>query len=454
MSSGMQLRKRGARREGKAIRTDKSSPFASIDEAGVGEVKISVDAQMAHHHLYQSSPSLQAARSVLMGQLISSGIRLRRNGVDVELEDEFQRHLESHWINFARSVIDSFLVFGFCIVAIEDEPEAPFAKRRREPARPGRLQPQPVEQGRASKAPPMHKQQQPSLIELRNGANLVPIVPDVGTYELAWVVGGASGYKRQYRVYSTSPRRVYEEDLNAEVFFKTHPDQAGNMSSPVACVFDTASFVGALQELALNAETVRARQQLITQSQKQGATNNNLDPSNLFFDSESRAMHQSAEETDSAQAAGSLALMAKMAAIINQQQTTNRSDEPINQAVRRWAPPEQPPRLFACPEKQEVVTGLRPPEARSDLNELLRYCNESIAAAMGVPASVVFEGKFSSNSSKLRPLASKVSLHATADGAPRVCRSVATSTSEHDCQLPRAGNQCRADGRLQRHLQR
>ena len=41
---------------------------------------------------------------------------------------------------------------------------------------------------------------------------------------------------------------------------------------------------------------------------------------------------------------------------------------------------------------------MRPPEARSDLVDLIRVVNDHGAASMGVPASVIFEGKFSSNS--------------------------------------------------------
>ena len=61
-------------------------------------------------------------------------------------------------------------------------------------------------------------------------------------------------------------------------------------------------------------------------------------------------------------------------------------------------PPPLPPNLFACPDRQQVVPGVRPPEARSDLVDIMRCVNDHIAAAMGVPASVIFEGKFSSNS--------------------------------------------------------
>ena len=35
---------------------------------------------------------------------------------------------------------------------------------------------------------------------------------------------------------------------------------------------------------------------------------------------------------------------------------------------------------------------MRPPEARSDLVDLMRVVNDHISAAMGVPASVIFEG--------------------------------------------------------------
>jgi hypothetical protein len=43
-------------------------------------------------------------------------------------------------------------------------------------------------------------------------------------------------------------------------------------------------------------------------------------------------------------------------------------------------------------DRQQVVPGVRPPEARSDLVELMRVVNDHIAASMGVPASVIFEG--------------------------------------------------------------
>jgi len=107
----------------------------------------------------------------------------------------------------------------------------------------------------------------------------------------------------------------------------------------------------------------------------------------------------SATAEDDAAVAQNLALQAKMMATINRLQTTDTSGRPGgSSAVPAHVPPPMPPQLFACPDRQQVVPGVRPPEARSDLVDIMRCVNDHIAAALGVPASVIFEGKFSSNS--------------------------------------------------------
>ena len=130
------------------------------------------------------------------------------------------------------------------------------------------------------------------------------------------------------------------------------------------------------------------------------AGNNNLDPANLFFDSESRAVQASATAEDDAAQAQGLAMQAKMMQVINRLQTTNQpaGTSTGSGGAPAHVPPPMPPQLFACPDRQQVVPGVKPPEARSDLVDLIRVVNDHVAAAMGVPASVIFEGKFSSNS--------------------------------------------------------
>ena len=435
MSSGMDLRKRMVRRDppkrggGKAKANP--SPLSAIDAGSPGEVKISNDHLCALNHLYHASPSIQAARTILMSQLLSSGCIVRRDGRDVPLKDTFARHLHDVWVPFAKTVIDHFLQFGFVIVSLEEEAPPPFANFIKGKAMAAQSEmgpdanslrnrprdPPDAAEARQAKNPIATESDQTRMRTPKrpNGSssggaaagtsatpvNLIPVVPDVGQCELSFVYVGESHYRRQYRIFSTNSDSVYKQDFASEVFFRQHPDAAGNICSPIATVFQSASFISALEELALQAEVVRARQMLVTQPITRTQGSQNLDPANLFFDSESRAVQASATAEDDAAQAGSLALQAAMMRKINQLQTTNGDPNRPGggtSAVPSHVPPPLPPNLFACPDRQQVVPGVRPPEARSDLVDIMRCVNDHIAAAMGVPASVIFEGKFSSNS--------------------------------------------------------
>ena len=386
MTSGLDLRKRGARRPGKAKDSYYSGlgPLTAVDGTAPGEVKISTDVQFALHHLYETSPSIQAARAILLGQLLSSGLAVRRGGNHVELTDSFAKFLEDKWLVFARDVIDSFLQFGFVVVSLEPDDPPPFSNRRRQAteskesdvgimgdAAAARARKAPIQTDRALSAKAAAELQEQT-------ENLVPIVPDIGTYDLSFLRVGESSYKRKYRIFSTSADMVYREDLNSEVFLRSPPDGVGNISSPVATVFQSASFISALEELALQAEVVRARSQIVTQPVQRTTHNNNLDPQNLFFDSESRAIQSSSTAEEDVQQAQSLAFAAKMMAYVNKVATTNPNVTVpgASAAAPSHVPPEVPPRLFAVPDKQQVVPNLKAPEARSDLVELIRVVND------------------------------------------------------------------------------
>ena len=425
MSSGLDLRKRIVRREppkrgGKAKANP--SPLSAIDAGSPGEVKISNDHLVALNHLYNASPSIQAARTILLGQLLSSGCVVRRDGRDVPLKDTFARHLHDVWVPFAKTVIDHFLQFGFVIVSLEEEAPPPFHNFIKGKAMAAQSEmgpdantmrnkprdPPDAAEARQAKKPiaadsdtQQRTPKRPASSQTTKPVNLIPVVPDVGQCELSFVYVGESHYRRQYRIFSTNSDSVYKQDFASEVFFRNHPDAGGNIASPIATVFQSASFISALEELALQAEVVRARQMLVTQPVTKTQGSQNLDPANLFFDSESRAVQASATAEDDAAQAGSLAMQAQMMHMINRLQTTNADpNRPSGgaSAVPAHVPPPMPPQLFACPDRQQVVPGVRPPEARSDLVDLMRVVNDHIAAAMGVPASVIFEGKFSSNS--------------------------------------------------------
>ena len=73
MSSGLDLRKRIVRKDppkqgGKGKLNP--SPLSAIDAGSPGEVRIANDHMYALAHLYHASPSIQAARTILLGQLL------------------------------------------------------------------------------------------------------------------------------------------------------------------------------------------------------------------------------------------------------------------------------------------------------------------------------------------------------------------------------------------------
>ena len=250
---------------------------------------------------------------------------------------------------------------------------------------------------------------------------------DLGQYEVSYIHVGESNYRRQYRIFTTNSDNVYRrapapariakrrvhgasrgrQDYTSEIFFKTPPDIAGNVCSPVATVFQSASFISALEELALQAEVVRARQMLVTQPAVRQQGNQTLAPANLFFDSESRAVQASASADDDAAQAQSLAMQAKMMNIINRLQTTDASgrERPgVSGAPATHIPPPIPPQLFAAPgktarrtdrrlpvhvrpllraDRQQVVPGVRPPEARGDLVDLMRVVRARLESCFG-----------------------------------------------------------------------
>jgi len=206
----MDLRKKGARAA--RPRQSPGGPLAPLSNATTGEVRISTDQMHAIHQLYQTSSSMQAARQILLGQLLSSGIVIRRKGKDVELTEQFAKHLEGVWLPFARDVIDSLLQYGFVAVSIEEELPPPFGglnSEEREAKRPRTLS----------------LQTAPRQVDNPSGAvNLVPVVCETGSYEVSFVLGGRGGYRREYRVASMSASKSYTIDSDVGLFFKTPPD--------------------------------------------------------------------------------------------------------------------------------------------------------------------------------------------------------------------------------------
>ena len=171
-----------------------------------------------------------------------------------------------------------------------------------------------------------------------------------------------------------------------------------------------------------------------------------MDPNICKFDSESRAIQSAANADDDAQSAESLSLSVRLCQILNRIQTTDAAGRPMDPSARNPAvPPELPPRMFSVPDKQTVVPGVRRPEARSDLVELARMVNDHVCASMGVPASVVFEGKFSSNSMSQLQLCAA---HAFCAHIRVLKRPIPLSQAQHDRHVALVARQPRPHGGL------
>ena len=152
----------------------------------MSETRLNIEQTSALETMYQCTPAVQAARAVLSGHLLSGGIGLRKNGEYVLLEAAFKSHLNDIWLPFAQDVVDSFLKFGYVVIAYDEHVE-----RAR------------VQHG-ASDAAKKRKRPSPTFT--------IPIVPMLGSYEVAFQQSGALKYKREYMVYPHGHCRGEEDE--------------------------------------------------------------------------------------------------------------------------------------------------------------------------------------------------------------------------------------------------
>jgi len=170
----------------------------------------------------------------------------------------------------------------------------------------------------------------------------------------------------------------------------------GNVNSPLATVYEQGSFVAGLVEMAFTAELARSQPAYVTQIRKPDKQQD-LTAGGLFFDAESRQQQQGTESEESQLAARALELQSQLARAINHAQ--HRGDGGGSSSARpTFGAPEVPPKLFTLPKDQELAPHVLIPQPRGDLEALMRLGIDQFCSALGVPASLVFEGRFSNNS--------------------------------------------------------
>lgn len=351
VGSNTRNKERGTRREPKihhGHRITSQGPFGNglvgsnlgVHSGQLGEHRLNMPQVHAIDNLFNTHPAVQAARSVLHGQLLTGGLQVMRGGKRVDLQPTFHAHLTKYWLPFARDIIDHLLKFGMVPFCFELEPEDLIYKAVKRVKRESDA----TKDTKRSAAAKLAKPKPPR--------NQIPVVPMLGTYDIGWAAGGRAGYTRTYYVYSQAPGMTTKPDDECFVHVRQHPDGVGNINSPIASVFELGSFVTALTDLAYTAEVSRSLPAVTTQVRKPDKTNS-LDTGALFFDSESRAVAGSQQAEESENAATQLQMQAALMKIINQLQTHREGQDPLSrrQDAGRAAiqPPDIPPRLFVLP---------------------------------------------------------------------------------------------------------
>ena len=188
--------------------------------------------------LYSTHPAVQAARTVLHAQLLSGGLALVRDGevlkevafgeTDAQgqrkkgVTKNFNEHLDEHWLPFAKDVIDCFIKWGVAPVVLDVLEEDPAIEAIR------------VLKAQVGIEGPLKRKTPPPP------PKLVPHVPILGTYEIAWKASGKYGYTRTYFVYNNAPGQATRLDEEAQVYVRQHPDSVGNCNSPLATVVSSS----------------------------------------------------------------------------------------------------------------------------------------------------------------------------------------------------------------------
>lgn len=222
-------KRKSARHAGKSL----LAPTLGVHET-LGESRLNTQQIYALEAMFSSHPAVQAAKTVLHSQLLSGGLQLvrgasvlkpvsygeknddgsRRQGVTTD----WAQHLEDYWLPFARDTVDSFLKFGLATVVFaeipDDSNQAAIERLKKDV-------------GMAARD-----------VKRPRTRVLVPHVPHLGTYDVAFKGVDDYGYTRQYLVYNTAPGHATRVDEAAVVHVRQHPDSVGNVNSPLATVYE------------------------------------------------------------------------------------------------------------------------------------------------------------------------------------------------------------------------
>lgn len=349
------------------------------------ETRVPVQQQHQLKHLCETHPAVVAAKQVIHTQLLSGGLVLKRNGEVVEIQPAFRRHLDTHWSSFAKDMLDSLITYGFAVVSYEMEDDG-----EESATTPLRLRDYDAS---VTGVPKAAKPKSEQLIRRRNASNVVPTIADVGTYEIAFSRGGRAGMQRKYRIYRKQPNGIEIVDDGSVLFVRNHPDASGKINSPIATVSYICAFVDKILDITVQAEEQRSRPPIVTQTRPQPSKSGPT-TQDIYFDSEGRDMLRETQQDENESAAMALRMQIELCRAINslrgQAPGGFSSSGPSSSATMDFGE-----RMFSLPTNQETAS-TPTAQSRGDVTQLVQMSNEHICTALGVPASLLFENRFAS----------------------------------------------------------
>ena len=423
----------------------------------VHETDVDVAYMVRLRDLYFKNAALQAARRMIHSHVLSGGLRLCRNGEDVPMTDEFTAHLNEHYLPFAHDCIDSIILYGLVVVGfdtptrygrviapppIDDPYGVDGAQSRYGPGSAGaaertqfgisvpKFQDTELDSlrrsnGDATDALNDHERVLVKEAVVKDGSrevdsavptgstrdgkstrsrkhiasrDVVPVVPKLGTYSLKFSHTGHTGYNFAYRVYNSLHGQ--EEDPDALVMVSSAPDERGRVNSQISSVFEIGTTIDMLTQLALQCETVRTQATMVTQ-RKETVNAAAVTGADMYFDSFGEQQVRKEREEMNMEATRQLQQMQQLTKLLNDVGTRIPNQVPGagmsgGQGNHAQLMAQLDQRLYALPYGQELVNP-QLPEARNDLDKLIRICTEFMCSAVGVPSSLIFETSHSSH---------------------------------------------------------
>lgn len=348
-------------------------------------------------NLFNTNSTLVAAKNVIHSQILSGGITLRRSGATIPLTPEFQRHIDTHWLPFVKTAIDMLLVCGFVVVSYElddsEEEEVHIPSLARAvPNRPG--------EGAFSSNVPAP----PQRTAKTRAESIIPNALMLGCFQLTFELTGERNYRRRYNAYNLSSSALPMQEGSVRIYVKDHPDRTGNVNSAVAATAPMCGFANTILDLAVRCEVGRAAPAIVTQARKTSGSGANANPRDMFFDTESRNLHDQSLLNDDQFANSALRAQLESARTHNagyafDPARTSQVNTSIDRGRRhpnlRDASFEG--KMLTLPGEQEMAS-YPLPQSRTDLCDILRLTMDGMAASMGVPSSLLFESRFSAQS--------------------------------------------------------